>query len=206
MKQEIRALLSLKLKGMSPDSIKMQGNKGALTVINHPKYLASKRVALYLNMPKEFPTGSILEDALSRQDKKIYLPRIDSVSGKMKMLRVYGKSDLESFPTQHFRGFSLQEPSILYGKEEREEALSSGGLDLVIVPGLGFDEAGGRLGRGKGYYDKYLEELKMTNEKLSLDPPYLMGLCFDEQIVERIPMLEFDQFMNEVIHPSYKQK
>jgi len=57
-------------------------------------------------------------------------------------------------------------------------------IDLILVPGLAFDRSGGRLGRGKGYYDRFLATV----------PPsaVTIGMCFTCQIVERVPMNEHD--------------
>ena len=61
--------------------------------------------------------------------------------------------------------------------------------DLVVVPGLAFDLHLHRLGYGKGYYDRFL---KSTSS-------YKIGICFDFQIVEKIPNESHDQKMDEVI-------
>ena len=63
-------------------------------------------------------------------------------------------------------------------------------LDLLIVPGLGFDKEGNRLGRGAGYYDRFISK---TNA-------YLIGICFKEQILDLIPMEKWDKKMNELIY------
>ncbi|MCL2093770.1 MAG: 5-formyltetrahydrofolate cyclo-ligase [Treponema sp.] len=58
---------------------------------------------------------------------------------------------------------------------------------LLICPGLAFDLQGGRLGRGRGYYDRYLSSLSLTGR------PYLaLGLCMDFQLADSIPMEEHD--------------
>lgn len=62
-------------------------------------------------------------------------------------------------------------------------------IDLIIVPGVAFDVRGGRLGRGKGYYDKIL---KQTDA-------YKVGVCFDFQLVEQVPTEEHDIKMDLVI-------
>ncbi len=62
-------------------------------------------------------------------------------------------------------------------------------IDLVIVPGLAFDKAGRRLGRGKGYYDKLLPHIAAPK----------LGICFPFQLVEEVPAEAFDFRMDGVI-------
>ena len=64
------------------------------------------------------------------------------------------------------------------------------GIDVAIVPGMGFDKSGHRLGRGKGYYDRFLP--KAVNA-------YKIGVCFGFQKLEDIPSDNYDVIMDEVI-------
>ena len=66
------------------------------------------------------------------------------------------------------------------------------GFDLILVPGIGFDAIGNRLGRGKGYYDRLL----------SITQGYKCGIGFEEQLVEEIPAAEHDIKMDCVITPQ----
>lgn len=65
-------------------------------------------------------------------------------------------------------------------------------IDVVIVPGLAFDAMGGRLGRGKGFYDRFLAEIRDPAQTSGADPtrrapaPALIGVCLDEQVVDRV--------------------
>jgi len=52
-------------------------------------------------------------------------------------------------------------------------------IDLIIIPGLAFDAQGNRLGRGRGYYDRFLSKVGRTVPKI--------GVCFDEQMVDEVP-------------------
>lgn len=56
-------------------------------------------------------------------------------------------------------------------------------IDLIVVPGLAFDRRGGRLGRGAGYYDRFLAQTKGVT----------CGLCLQEQLVEEVPMFDHDE-------------
>lgn len=62
-------------------------------------------------------------------------------------------------------------------------------IDLFVVPGIAFDYDGNRLGRGKGYYDRYLS---------SIDKPTI-GICYDFQLVEHLPCESYDKKMTIVI-------
>lgn len=64
-------------------------------------------------------------------------------------------------------------------------------LDLVIVPGLAFDAQGNRLGRGGGYYDRFLKRLAPTTATI--------GLAFDQQIIDHVPVDERDIRMDMVV-------
>lgn len=73
-------------------------------------------------------------------------------------------------------------------KEPKSES-KNGEPDLILVPGLAFDRKGHRLGRGKGYYDKYL----------SRDAYITIGLCLNEQLLDEVPVDSFDVDMDYII-------
>lgn len=78
-----------------------------------------------------------------------------------------------------------------------EDCMNLGGLDLLLIPGLAFTRAGCRLGRGKGFYDKFIKTYSSLHK-----PPYLIGLALDLSIVDNIPCNEDDVEMDEVIYTS----
>jgi 5-formyltetrahydrofolate cyclo-ligase len=61
-------------------------------------------------------------------------------------------------------------------------------IDVALVPGVAFDAAGHRLGRGRGYYDRFLRALGGTMGTVPSVPPKLIGLCFDFQKVPEVPV------------------
>lgn len=63
-------------------------------------------------------------------------------------------------------------------------------IDLIIVPGVAFDRQGHRLGRGKGYYDRFLK---------SVPQAFTIGICFPYQLLEKVPHESHDAIMNEII-------
>ncbi len=97
----------------------------------------------------------------------------------------------EELDIRYFEGEELLRPGEEYAIPEPVGVLFEDlkQIDLIIVPGVAFDAKGGRLGRGKGYYDKIL---KQTNA-------YKVGVCFDFQVVEQVPTEEHDIKMDLVI-------
>jgi len=73
-----------------------------------------------------------------------------------------------------------------------------GGLDLIIVPGLGFTTNGKRLGRGKGYYDRCLTEY---NKEYPSNNLKTIGLAFSQQICDDIPLGPHDSLIDIVMYP-----
>ena len=72
-----------------------------------------------------------------------------------------------------------------------KRALGRRAIDLVIVPGVAFDRRGNRLGRGKGYYDRFLRKLP--------DNTTSIGLAFDFQILPKVPATRRDVSVKRVI-------
>lgn len=134
-------------------------------------------ILLYYSLPDEVNTHSYIDHLVS-QGKRVLLPAV--VDDKNMIIREYtGKQDLQE------GAFHIMEPiGKLYPVEEYPE------IDLAIVPGISFDTRGNRLGRGKGYYDRFLSQVPDL---------YKIGICFDFQKVETIPTEPTDIQVNKVI-------
>ena len=73
----------------------------------------------------------------------------------------------------------------------------TGGLDVIVMPGMGFTANGGRCGRGKGYYDTYLAKCKQSGCH-----PFTVALAFNEQIFDIVPMDTNDVPLDLVLYPN----
>ena len=78
---------------------------------------------------------------------------------------------------------------ILEPKKDKIKNISSDKIDLIIVPGVAFDLKGNRMGHGKGYYDRFLNLVKSTS----------IGLAFEFQIIENIPVESHDKPIDMII-------
>lgn len=147
-----------------------------VSVIPIPPVVQSARtVLLYSALPDEVPTQSLIDD-LTAQGKTVLLPRVISDTD-MELRRYTGQHDLQS------GAFGIMEPT---GTLFTDYA----SIDVAIIPGMAFDAAGHRLGRGKGYYDRFLTRIPQS---------YKIGLCFSWQVVDIVPSDAHDVVMDEVI-------
>lgn len=133
-------------------------------------------ILLYAALPDEVDISSLFTD-----DKCIWLPVVDGDTLRIRQY-VAGKTSISS-------GFHIEEPTA--DAPELQEAEYSR-IQLAIIPGRAFTLSGHRMGRGKGYYDRLLTKLKCTT----------LGVCFDCQIVEDLPMDPWDKILDGVIYPS----
>jgi 5-formyltetrahydrofolate cyclo-ligase len=135
----------------------------------------------YVHVRDEVRTHRFLEAALGR-DKRIVIPYCDG-------------DDLRLFLLEEMNELAAG----CFGLLEPDERLRSCGqkhvepeeLDLVMVPGVAFDKSGGRLGHGRGYYDRLLVDVRP-------DAP-LVALAFECQLFPEIPMGPRDVYMDLVI-------
>jgi len=73
------------------------------------------------------------------------------------------------------------------------------GPSLVLTPGLLFDEDGGRLGRGGGFFDRFIREFRSGEAASDVASPLFIGYAYDEQIVEKVPRGSGDELLDGVL-------
>ncbi|MDQ6772614.1 MAG: 5-formyltetrahydrofolate cyclo-ligase [Candidatus Dormibacteraeota bacterium] len=127
-----------------------------------PEVVAARTIALYAATPVEADPATAL-DLLRERGVRVVLPRV--AGPVLEFVDVTTGSEL----VPGFRG--LTEPS--------GPAIDLGQVDVVVVPGVGFDARGGRLGQGGGHYDRTLPGLRADALRV--------GLAFSVQVVESIP-------------------
>ena len=141
----------------------------------HPRVVKADILLLYSALPDEVPTQSLLDDLVT-QGKTVLLPRVVSDTD-MELRQYTGMQDLQA------GAFGILEPTGKLFTDYKK-------IDVAVVPGMAFDKEGRRLGRGKGYYDRFLRLLPNT---------YKIGICFSWQLVDHVPTDEHDILMDEII-------
>lgn len=151
-----------------------------------PAYTAAKTVMWYVDAGSEVRTRHTLPEALMH-GKRVVIPWCVMETNQLELFHLEDMNELEA------GAYKILEPRAelrtLPQKRVRAEE-----LDLVMVPGTAFDSHGGRMGQGKGYYDRLLSTARP-------DAP-LVALAFECQIFEGIPVASHDVFMDLVLTES----
>ncbi|MDP8266893.1 MAG: 5-formyltetrahydrofolate cyclo-ligase [Candidatus Aceula meridiana] len=136
-----------------------------------PEFRAAKIIMFYSAFDGEVETLEMIKQA-QNLGKKIALPI--TVKEKKEII----PSLITNLETSLIDGpYGIKQP-----KEDPAQKGDLCAIDLVIVPGVAFDKKGNRLGRGEGYYDRFLKTLPQNTPKI--------GLAFDFQVVDCLPCVE----------------
>jgi 5-formyltetrahydrofolate cyclo-ligase len=179
LKKKLRDELLKRREGIDPEEKKLKeaAIKKRLLALN--EFKKSKSVLFYASFRSEVDTMSCINHAL-RQKKIVSLPLVDEKNKKLRLYKIKDTSEL----VPGYMG--IPEPGVTKGREIDIEE-----VDLVIVPGAGFDTKGNRLGYGFGYYDKLL-----SNSKRHITT---IALAFEEQIVPSVPNETHDIKIDKII-------
>lgn len=177
-KEELRKKIKAILKEESLNKEKCSfASKNALAnLINFDLYKKALGVFLFLSYGTEINTWPLLEQAL-KDKKQVFIPKTEK--DNMIFYQISGDKPLEN---QLEKGdFGISVPKSTCTKFNENDILNK---TLIIVPGLGFDKCGNRLGKGKGFYDKFLE--KIYKSKTCENLLSIVGYCYECQIVDKI--------------------
>ena len=170
-KSALRKHLRDILAGMSDAERHAKSLAACALITSSAEFEAARVVMLYLSSPQEADTASLALRAW-QAGKTVVVPKVSWDQRRMLPTEI---SSLTTGMTSTRHG--IREP--ISGKPVPTDM-----IDLVIVPGLGFSKNGYRIGRGMGFYDRFLAQ----HEFMGLS----CGLAFNEQIVDDLPVLDHD--------------
>jgi 5-formyltetrahydrofolate cyclo-ligase len=180
-KKELRRQLRALQSSVPQEWIQAASRLVVSQLKSFPPYRVGNTIMCFVSLPREVHTHDLLRE-MQREAKNVVIPWCDGAE-----LRLF-----------RFRNFDELVPGTLgilepaeWFRTASDRVATPEELDLVLVPGLGFDRRGGRLGRGKGYYDRFLKQLPARVPKVAL--------AFEWQLVDEIPMLAHDVRMDWII-------
>lgn len=177
-KKELRRYIREQKRHFTPQQLGEMSLGIMSLLLSNSHIQKADTILMYHSLPDEVDTHSAL-DKLLAMGKKVLLPKV--VSDTEMTIHEYTGQD------------SLQ-PSEPYGILEPttpELSIVNCQLSIVIVvPGMAFDKHGHRLGRGKGYYDRFLSRIPNI---------YKIGVCFPFQLIDKVPSEPTDILVDEVL-------
>jgi len=176
-KQVLRETIRANIAHQSAVALAEKSREICERVIASDLYARSSTILFYAPMPDEVDVMPIAQHALAAV-KRVCFPAIDWQNRTMRALAVDSVDEYTFVIQKH----GIREPAS--GKE-----IEPAGIDLVMVPGVAFTDAGDRLGRGAGFYDRYLASCPATR----------LGVCFREQIVDSMQAEHHDVPMETLV-------
>jgi 5-formyltetrahydrofolate cyclo-ligase len=192
-KKAARANARLLLKGLSAAEREDQSQKAAASFLNSSIYKSAECVAAFFSLPDEVDAFPIIARAFIDK-KRVLLPRIVAGSNAMDFYElaapVLGLQSLSSAlaAQTEANAWGIREPLPTLPLVSKEKIPAR---TAILVPGLAFCKDGRRLGRGKGFYDRYLSELVAQNAAFA-ERGKICGCCMAVQVAENVPTEEND--------------
>ncbi|KAJ6224864.1 hypothetical protein RDWZM_003409 [Blomia tropicalis] len=193
-KKKLRSEIDAKLGRLNGNEVERQSEQVHNKLFALTEFRKATRVGLYLSLPLvEIDTIRILEHCFAN-GKQCFVPKYHPKSRKMDFVQVNSMEDYESLPYEP--KWKIKQPDPI--EDKRAEALSTGGLDVLLVPGVAFTPEGLRCGHGMGYFDTWLARCAATK---SIQHPITIGLALTEQIVDDLPVTDWDIRIDRIIAP-----
>ena len=189
-KQLLRLEMRARLASIDAAAVLRASHHACARLLGLPAFAAAERVMLYMPLGHELSPAPLAFEG-QRLAKTLWLPRTDWESRAMSAAKA---------PPWNADGVN---EGLVAGRHElREpppaaEIAEPATLDMILIPGLAFDARGGRLGRGAGFYDRFLADLRRASGKA-----VFVALALDEQILEGVPMDRHDVYVDLVVTPT----
>lgn len=178
IKKDLRQRLRKVVSEIPPDQVGALSVRACHLLFEQPEYLKAEVVMVFLSLPGEMDTSPLVLHCWQKR-KRVLAPKVSW--NQRRMLPVEIRSLTDDLVVS---GMGIREP--IAGIPFPITL-----IDLVIVPGLGFDEYGNRLGRGRGFYDRFLAHPDFHG--------VACGLAFEQQVLPQIPVGPLDRHVNMLV-------
>jgi len=177
MKDKLRKELIKIKNNLSKSEVLKKSNLIKKRLFEMNEYKQASKVLFYISYDNEVHTHDMIKETMSNR-KKIVVPVTDKEKKKLIL------SELKNWNDLTHGSYNILEP-----RRERIIEVTLDSIDLIIVPGIGFDKHGNRVGHGGGYYDKLLESATVPS----------IGLAFHLQLLDKINLEEHDISVHKIV-------
>ena len=186
-KRAVRGEVRARLEVLDGPQIERKSRKLTEQLLKTSWWSQGEWVFIYIPMFGEVDTRYIVAQAY-REHKQVAIPRME---GSDLAFYFYDGQTENLLPNQ----FGILEPNPDW--KLVDPTVPTGKRLLVLTPGLAFDRSRRRLGRGKGFYDRFLDGLRTAHSQGSTS--WAVGLAFDEQLVNEVPVSDHDQPLDGIV-------
>ena len=179
-KADIRKEIAAAIGRLSADELAGKTSLIENRLFDFANFLEAKIALMYIENPNEVKSAEIIRRTFDK-NKIVVLPLVKTDTKKFKLFKIddFAK-DLK--PGQN---------GILQPDPGRCRTVPIDCIDIAIIPGVAFDEKGGRIGSGDGYYDRLIPHLPVTTRKVAL--------ALDDQIILQVPIESHDKHVDIII-------
>jgi 5-formyltetrahydrofolate cyclo-ligase len=178
MKESIRSVIRNKRNAMHESEVLEKSRRIKEYLFSMQEFREARTILFYVSYNNEVHTHEMIQESL-RMKKHIAVP-VSNVE-----TRTIICSTLVNWDDLSAGVYNILEP-----RKDCIEQIAPTSLDLILLPGIAFDSEGNRIGHGKGYYDRFLQDNLHAHR---------FGLAFEFQIVEKIPTGKHDRRVEKII-------
>lgn len=151
-------------------------------ILGHQWFYGSEVLLCFVSFGSEIDTGEIMQEAF-RRGKRVYVPKViqEAQVPEMRFYRIHSLEELQ----EGYRGIREPEGRSEEYRYEGGDGAKAAGHMLMLMPGVAFDRFRGRLGYGKGFYDRFLQDKPQLQQRT-------IGVGYRCQLVEKLPVAEYD--------------
>jgi 5-formyltetrahydrofolate cyclo-ligase len=171
IKKQTRQRLRQILASIEPDQLAKRSQQACDELCKQKEFRKAEVLMVFLSLPKEIDTTPLVLRAWQER-KRVLAPKVSWEQRRMLPIEIESLS--QNLATTQM---GIREPV-------NGQPFPVANIDLVIVPGLGFDPFGHRLGRGRGFYDRFLGQPDFKGTRCAI--------AFEEQFVDMIPTGPYD--------------
>lgn len=180
VKKRIRNEVAGKIQAFEAKELAVKTRSVHQRLFEFANFLEAGIVLLYMHRPCEISTREIIQFS-QNTGKTIVLPVFESEKFRVRLWKV---DNLTRCLKNGHRGIPEPDPS-------QCKTVPMDCVDIALIPGIAFDEKGGRVGYGEGYYDRLIPKLDITTRKV--------GMAFEEQVYPQVPMASNDRHVDIII-------
>jgi 5-formyltetrahydrofolate cyclo-ligase len=179
-KERVRLVVRRKLRGQPSEEGRQKSGNITQAVLDHPFFKGSRALMCYVATEHEVQTEAIIGKAIKSRCT-VTVPCINPETEVLDAVEIRDPS----------KDLVVGKHGILEPRIDIRKPFDVSRLDLILVPALAFDRKGHRLGRGGGYFDRFLKTLPREAKRV--------GLGFDFQLLDEIPTEDHDMVVNFVV-------